>query len=238
MTSFTQNSKKRQIALDVETTGLDPKDGHRVIEIGAVEMVNYIATGRTFHVYINPMRVVPPDATAIHGLTNDFLNAHPVFEAIVDDFLAFIHTDQLVIHNARFDVGFLNAELGRFNKPLIKLNETIDTVWMARRKFPGAPANLDALCRRFKIDNSKRDKHGALVDAKLLAEVYLNLMGGRQLQLALDQEVAPIQVQQDAVAPVTRTLRPARSFPISPVEQAAHEKFIATIANSHWKDYI
>ncbi|MDF3034679.1 MAG: polymerase epsilon subunit, partial [Alphaproteobacteria bacterium] len=170
----------REIVLDTETTGLDPAEGHRVIEIGCVELINYLPTGRVYHTYINPERDVPLEASAISGLKTDFLKPFPVFSKIVDDFLSFLGDDKLVIHNASFDLKFLNAELERLGHPLFLPHRATDTLKIARTKFPGSPASLDALCRRFQIDLTSRTKHGALVDSELLAKVYLELIGGRQ----------------------------------------------------------
>jgi len=176
----------REIALDTETTGIDPKEGHRIIEIGALELVNHMPTGDQFHIYINPERDIDAGAVAVHGLTNDFLDDKPLFADIVDAFLGFIGEDPLVIHNAPFDMGFINAELEKTGRPALPMERAVDTLAMARRKFPGAQANLNALCRRFEIDNTHRDLHGALVDADLLASVYIELLGGRQPDLSLE----------------------------------------------------
>ena len=176
----------REIVLDTETTGLDPAEGHRIVEIGAVELFNHVPTGRTFHVYINPQRAMPADAFEVHGLGDEFLWDKPVFAHVVDRFLAFCSDAALVIHNAAFDMKFLNAELAWAGQPELPLTRAIDTLEIARRKFPGAPASLDALCRRFGVDNSAREKHGALLDSEILAEVYLELIGGRQPALLFD----------------------------------------------------
>lgn len=170
----------REIALDTETTGLDPNDGHRVVEIGCVEIINQSRLGEEFHVYINPERDMPEEAAAVHGLRMDFLGTQPVFKEIVGDFIDFIGDSPLVIHNAGFDMKFLNAELGLLGLDPLPMQRAIDTVQMARIRFPGAPASLDALCKRFGVDNTVRVKHGALLDAQLLAEVYLHLLGDRQ----------------------------------------------------------
>ncbi len=175
----------REIVLDTETTGLDPKSGHRIVEIGCVELVNHVATANTYWQYVNPERDIPEEAFAEHGLAADFLAKHPKFAEIAADFLAFVGDAPLVIHNADFDMGFINAELAAVGLEPLARERAIDTVRLARRKFPGAPANLDALCRRFQIDNSGRELHGALKDARLLADVYLELIGGRQPDLAL-----------------------------------------------------
>ena len=170
----------RELVLDTETTGLDPSEGHRVVEIAAVELVNHVATGATWHQYINPRRPMPAEAQQIHGLDDRFLADKPPFEAVVDGFLEFLGDARLVIHNAPFDMRFLNAELARVSRPPLADGRALDTLAMARARFPGAPASLDALCRRFGVDNSARQKHGALLDCELLAEVYLELIGGRQ----------------------------------------------------------
>src|SRR5436190_13213263 len=179
----------REIVLDTETTGLDPLAGHRVVEVGCIELVNMVATGNTFHTYFNPEMIMPAGAQDIHGLSDEFLADKPLFADKVEEFLEFIGDAQLVIHNAQFDIGFLNAELERVGKPRL-VNVYVDTVSMARKKFPGQRASLDALCERFGIDNSSRTKHGALLDSELLAEVYLELTGGRQRDLGLAPEMA------------------------------------------------
>ena len=175
----------REIVMDTETTGLEPSEGHRIVEIGAVELFNHLPTGRTFHQYINPQRSMPKEAFDVHGLGDDFLRDKPVFKAIAPAFLEFIGEAKLVIHNAPFDMKFLNAELEAAGFPTLPMTRALDTVAVARRKFPGAPASLDALCRRFGVDNSAREKHGALLDSEILAEVYLELIGGRQPDFAL-----------------------------------------------------
>jgi DNA polymerase III subunit epsilon len=175
----------REIVLDTETTGIDHSKGHRIVELGAIELVNHIPSGRTFHAYIDPQREMPSDAEAIHGLTTRFLKGKPLFSAIAGDFLAFIGDASLVIHNAAFDVGFLNAELARLNMPALLPERIVDTLILARQKHPMGPNSLDALCKRYGIDNSKRDKHGALLDSELLADVYLDLIGARQAALSL-----------------------------------------------------
>lgn len=213
----------REIVLDTETTGIDALNGDRVVEIGCVELLNHVSTGSHFHVYLNPERDMPAEAFAVHGLSTEFLKDKPLFSEKVSDFLDFIGDAQLVIHNASFDMGFLNAELARIGmKPL--RNPVLDTVQVARRRFPGAPASLDALCRRFEIDNSNRTLHGALLDAQLLAEVYLELMGGRQPDLVLAG--GPVNASGGAVAKVDRPFRPARPHAPSQEELAAHEAFL------------
>ena len=178
----------RRIALDTETTGLNPLDGHRIVEIGCIELDVNIPTGKEWHAYVNPQRAMPEAAFAVHGLSEAFLLKKPLFKDIAKDFFDFITGAELVIHNAKFDIGFLNSELKRIGMPLIEMKNTIDTVQLAREKIPGAAASLDALCKRFEIDLSIREKHGALLDAKLLAEVYLELTGGRQASLTLIQK--------------------------------------------------
>ena len=223
----------REIILDTETTGMEPAEGHRLVEIGCLELMNHLPTGRAFQTYLNPQRDVPPDAARIHGLTTEFLKDKPLFTEKVDEFIEFIGDAVLVIHNAEFDMKFINAELkGAGFKPL-PMSRVIDTLPMARQKFPGQPANLDALCRRFKVDNSERKLHGALLDAELLSEVYLELMGGRQHGLGLASEAAvagSIQLN----AKIRRQKRPHRSFPASKEEAKAHEEFVAKIKNSLW----
>jgi len=226
----------REIALDTETTGLNPKGGDRVVEIGCVEMINHVATDKTFHVYINPERDMPDGAFRVHGLSEEFLCKHAVFAKVADDFLDFIGDDPLVIHNVQFDIGFLNAELERLGKAKLDVARTIDTIPMARKKFPGAGASLDALCRRFGIDNSNRQLHGALLDAELLAEVYLELNGGRQTGLGLGEtdlkEAAP---SDDEIKIESRTKRELRVFAPSGEEQERHKVFVDTLTDALWK---
>ncbi|MFO1117585.1 MAG: DNA polymerase III subunit epsilon [Beijerinckiaceae bacterium] len=184
----------REIVLDTETTGLDPATGDRIVEIGAVELLNGVVTGSNFHVYINPERDMPEAAFRVHGLSEEFLRGHPVFEKVADDFAKFIGDDRLVIHNAEFDIKFLNAELGRLALPLLQPGRVVDSLTLARRKHPGAANSLDALCARYGVDTSRRKKHGALLDAELLAEVYIELSGGRQSAFALQR--IEVQVQR------------------------------------------
>lgn len=219
----------REVALDTETTGLDPKSGHRIVEIGCVELVNHVPTGREFQTYVNPGRDMPGDAFTVHGLSAEFLSAKLAFGAIADDLLGFIGEDRLVIHNADFDLGFLNAELARLDRPPISPARVVDTVLLARRKFPGAPANLDALCRRFAVDATARTHHGALLDARLLAEVYLHLIGGRQPGLELAATAGA-----EAAAP-PGDARPPRPHAASDEERAAHAEFIDRLADPIWR---
>lgn len=185
----------REIVLDTETTGLDPHSGHRVVEIGCVELWNHLPTGNHFHVYLNPQRDMPQEAERVHGLSAEFLSDKPIFSSIADAFLEFLQDDPLIIHNAAFDMKFINAELERCGYPEIPMNRATDTVLMARKKFPGQPASLDALCKRFQIDLSARTKHGALLDSELLADVYLELLGGRQVRLVLDTQKQTAETQ-------------------------------------------
>ena len=200
----------REIVLDTETTGLDPALGDRIVEIGAVELVNHMPTGRSYHAYVNPERDVPQDAVAVHGLSAAFLADKPTFVAIAEEFTAFIGDARLVIHNAGFDMKFLNAELGWAGRPALPLARAVDTIELARRRFPGAQNSLDALCRRFGVDNSAREKHGALLDSELLAEVYLELIGGRQPDLTLTVVSAGADFQAGAWTPPPRP-RPLRT---------------------------
>ena len=224
----------REIVLDTETTGLDPQNGHRVIEIGCVELINFLPSGRVYHTYINPERDVPAEASAISGLKTDFLKPFPVFAKIVDDFLSFIGDDKLVIHNAPFDLKFLNAELKLLKHPGLPPHRATDTLLMARRKFPGSPASLDALCRRFEIDLSTRTKHGALLDSELLAKVYLELIGGRQTAFSFEEKKSARTNKETAVTISERILRPARPHCPTSEELAAHQELISKIQNNLW----
>jgi DNA polymerase-3 subunit epsilon len=228
----------REIVLDTETTGLDPNQGHRLVEVGCVELLNRIPTGATFHAYLNPERDVPAEAFAIHGLSAEFLKGHKRFVEIADDFLAFIGEAPLVIHNAGFDHGFLCAELKRIDRELIPRERLVDTLIMARRKLSAGPYNLDALCARYGIDNSRRTKHGALLDAEILAEVYLELIGGRQAQLGLAEGAAPRANSSDGA--MTARVRPTPLTPrLSEAERAAHREFVASLGeNALWRNYL
>ena len=234
----------REIVLDTETTGLSWRDGHRIVEIGALELMHHLPTGKRLHLYINPERDIDEGAAAVHGLTNAFLCDKPLFAEIVDEFLSFIGDAPLVIHNASFDLGFINAELDRIQHSLLPMERAIDTLVIARKKFPGAQANLDALCRRFEIDNGHRDLHGALVDADLLASVYVELLGGRQPGLSFGVEnkndtvaVVTINRQESSVLqvdPNKKTIRPARPYAPSTEETAAHDAFLAKLKDPIW----
>lgn len=228
----------REIALDTETTGLDPEYGHRLVEIGCVEMIGRVRTGRVFHSYLNPERDMPPDAERIHGLSAGFLRDKPLFSAVAQDFLAFIEDGELVIHNASFDMKFLNYELKSLNLPAISMERVVDTLTMARRKFPGAPANLDALCRRFSIDLSARTRHGALLDAELLADVYLELMGGRQASLSLQPNATHAgPAEPSADAPAAGEAVPHRLFTLSDAERESHREFLKKLKHPIWDSY-
>lgn len=227
----------REIVLDTETTGLSPAMGDRLVEIGCVELINHIPSGRHYHVYINPQRSMPEEAFRVHGLSEEFLADKPLFGAVTADFLAFIGDATLIIHNAAFDIGFLNAELERAgHRPLI--NPVIDTVMLARDKHPGARVSLDALCKHYGIDNSRRTLHGALLDSEILAEVYLELIGGKQVSLAL---IAETRISgADAIA--TRVIAARRPVPLPSRlladEFAAHERLVATLGpDAIWARY-
>jgi DNA polymerase-3 subunit epsilon len=229
----------REIVLDTETTGLDPYQGHRLIEIGCIELLNRIPSGLSFHRYVNPGRDVPAEAFAIHGLSNDFLRDKPAFEEVADELMAFIGEAPLVAHNAVFDLAFINAELERVGMAAIARERLVDTLLLARRKHPAGPNRLDDLCARYGIDNSHRVKHGALLDAEILAEVYLELVGGRQAQLIL--------VEAPATGPATLAGRPGTIRPrpialpqrLTPAEIAAHASFCAALGDKAiWRDYL
>jgi DNA polymerase-3 subunit epsilon len=227
----------REIVLDTETTGLDPFSGHRMVEIGCVELMGHIPTGNHFHTYLNPERDMPREAENVHGLSGEFLKDKPLFKTVARAFLEFIGDAPLVIHNAGFDLKFLNAELDSLGLPLIKPERAIDTVIIARKMFPGSPANLDALCKRFSIDTSARTKHGALLDAELLADVYLELKGGRQSSMLSNPKEASAQSQNPNPQSLTfigHTDLPARSFPPSSEELAAHKNMLEKIKNPLW----
>jgi DNA polymerase-3 subunit epsilon len=217
----------REVVIDTETTGLDPATGDRIVEIGAVELLNHMPTGRSFHAYVNPQRDVPQEAVEVHGLSAAFLADKPVFAAIASEFAAFVGDARLVIHNAAFDMKFLNAELGWAGQATVPWARTVDTLELARRRFPGAQNSLDALCRRFGVDNSGRSKHGALLDSELLAEVYLELMGGRQPDLMLTVVAAGPVVTADGWTPPQRP-RPLGAR-LTPAEAAAHVAFVAEL---------
>ena len=221
----------REIVLDTETTGLDPKLGHRIVEIGAIELINHIPTDNIYHCYINPERDVDQGAFEVHGLSTQFLSQFETFENVVDEFNAFIKGDPLIIHNAPFDIGFLNSELLAIGRNVIDENRVIDTLPMARQKFPGAQVNLNALCRKYNIDNSHRDLHGALVDADLLASVYLELIGGKQPGLGLANE----RKKQSITESVVQKERGKRVFGASATELEAHSRLLDSFVNPIWR---
>ena len=228
----------REIVLDTETTGLDPLRGDRLVEIGCVEIFNRMPTGQSYHVYINPERDMPAEAFAVHGLSTEFLATKPVFTEVADEFLAFIADAPLVIHNASFDIGFINAELERIKRSSIPRDRLVDTLLLARRKHPGVSNRLDDLCSRYAIDNSHRTKHGALLDAELLAEVYVDLIGARQSQLILADEVGDVRAGGYGEMP-----RRQRDIPLVPrvteEERAAHRAFVATLGDKPiWNDFL
>jgi DNA polymerase-3 subunit epsilon len=225
----------REIALDTETTGLDPESGHRLVEVGAVEMWDRVRTGVVFHSYLNPERDMPAEAERIHGLSGAFLSDKPVFAQVVSDFLAFLGESPLIIHNAAFDLKCLNHELRRLGFAPLTGGRVTDTMLLSRKKFPGQPASLDALCRRFSIDLSARTKHGALLDAELLAEVYLELTGGRQAALSLSD----IRTQAAEAAPPLETLEiPYRRFPADARELVAHKDFLSGLKTPIWREFL
>ena len=219
----------REIILDTETTGLDPKTGHRLVEIGAIELINHTPTGVNYQTYINPERDVDPGAQEIHGLTKEFLDQYPTFSDISAEFINFLSDSTLVIHNAPFDLAFINMELGRLGVAPLSLERAIDTLVLARKKFPGAQASLDALCRRFGIENRHRELHGALVDAALLADVYIELIGGKEPTLGLSTKKAKI-----AARDITRVHQKSRSFRVSEEELELHRAFVKTLTNPIW----
>lgn len=229
----------REIVLDTETTGTDPSTGDRVIEIGCVELLNHFPTGRSYHAYINPERPVSQGAFAVHGLSDTFLADKPTFANIVDEFVEFLGNGRLVIHNAAFDVGFLNAEFARTGHVPIILNQVVDTLSLARRRHPGAPNNLDALCNRYGIDNARRTKHGALLDAEILAEVYIELIGGKQADLGLKVRSATRDTRIMTTA-APREVRPRVTISrLTEEERVAHLAFVAKLGpNALWAEYL
>jgi DNA polymerase-3 subunit epsilon len=225
----------REIVLDTETTGLDPARGDRLVEIGCVELVNRFPTGRVFHRYINPEREMPAAAFAIHGLSTAFLADKPLFADLADEFLAFVGGDPLVIHNAEFDLAFLNMELGRLGRAALPADRVVNTLLIARRRHPGASNRLDDLCQRYGVDNARRTRHGALLDAELLAQVYVELVGGRQSALALDVGRRPA-----AASTIAARARPTPLPPrLTEEERAAHRAFVASLGTTPlWRTYV
>jgi DNA polymerase III subunit epsilon len=216
----------REIVLDTETTGLSPRDGHRIVEIGAVELINHMPTGENFHVYLDPQRDMPKEAEAVHGLSASFLKGKPLFASVAEDFLTFIGDSVMVIHNASFDMGFINAELKAIGRATIDMGQVIDTLAIAKQKHPMASNSLDALCRRFGVDLSKRTKHGALLDSELLAEVYLELIGGRQTALGLAAPSASIANLSVAQAHILRSRPTPLPSRLTETERAAHAALV------------
>jgi DNA polymerase III subunit epsilon len=224
-----------ELVLDTETTGLDPKDNHRIVELACVELINYIPTGASWHWYFNPERDVPKAATDVHGLTAAFLADKPLFGAVAGDIVEILGDARLIIHNAAFDIGFLNHEFGRLGLPPLSFDRVIDTLVLARRKHPGSPNNLDALCRRYGIDNSTRTKHGALLDSELLADIYLRLIGAEQAGLDFAFQKASTKAERDAPVQIRPAPLPSR---LSPEEEAAHAAFIASLGQKAiWASY-
>ncbi len=225
----------RELVLDTETTGLDPKDNHRIIELACVELINYIPTGVSWHWYFNPKRDVPKEATSVHGLTAEFLADKPLFGDAAQEITDVLGDARLIIHNAAFDMGFLNHEFGRLGFPPLSMDRVTDTLALARRKHPGSPNNLDALCRRYGIDNSTRTKHGALLDSELLADVYLRLIGAEQARLDLASQAAHAADEAETGVQV----RPAPLPPfLTPEETAAHASFVASLGDKAiWNRY-
>lgn len=231
----------REIVLDTETTGLDPAKGDRLIEVGCIELFNRIPTGREFHRFINPERDVPAEAQAVHGISSEFLRDKPLFGQIVEEFLAFIGDDILVIHNAAFDINFLNAELTRIGQPVLLMSRVVDTLALARRKHPAGPNTLDALCKRYAIDNSKRTKHGALLDSVLLADVYVELLGERQATLGLGQSATRgTSSERRGAVKVSARQRPVPLPPrLGAADEAAHRAFVDTLGpEALWRPYV
>lgn len=235
MTEQSPQSGLREVVLDTETTGFEPSEGHRIVEIGAVELLNHLPTGRVYHQYMNPERSMPKEAFEVHGLGDEFLRDKPVFAKIGHEFLKFIGDAKLVIHNAAFDMKFLNFELERAGLPGLANSRAIDTLMIARQRFPGSPASLDALCRRFGVDNSAREKHGALLDSEILAEVYLELVGGRQPDFALN----PVQSRSanNNKSAITEEWRPrprpaALPTKLTETEKEAHAAFVTKMGDA------
>lgn len=226
----------REIVLDTETTGLDPTRGHRIVEIGAIEIINLIPTGKSFHVYLNPERDMPEDAFRVHGLSGEFLSMQKIFAEIAQEFRAFVEGARLIIHNAEFDVRFLNAELSRLELPPLDMGVVTDTLALARRRHPGAANSLDALCQRYGVDTTRREKHGALLDAQLLAEVYAELMGGRQAAFALSVESKAAAL---AETPLLRQRPEPLASRLSAEEAAAHRVFVLALGKAPlWRRYL
>ena len=226
----------REIVLDTETTGLNPEKGDRIVEIGCVELENHLPTGKTYHQYINPMRSMSQEVVAVHGLTEEFLSDKPIFSEIADDFLAFVgENTPLVIHNATFDMNFLNTELKACGKPELS-NPVVDSLIIARKKFPGAKVNLDELCKRFHVDASRRTVHGALLDSELLADVYLELITNRELNFSSVKKNKQNQSVNNNIKNVSRETFPLREWKITPEEESAHTEFLSKLKNPIWRE--
>ena len=234
----------REICLDIETTGLDPRGGHKIVEIACIELINKVKSGRVFHTYVNPRRDMPQEAFRIHGISSEFLQDKPIFDHVAHKFLEFIEGGILVIHNAGFDTKFINHELGTLGLPRLDMEKVIDSLAIARKKFPGAPASLDALCKRFNVDLSKRTKHGALMDTELLCDVYIELMGGAQAGFGFETnrrdekniEKVMAQVVENAAQNQSRKTIPKRDFPISEADLEKHKAFIVqNFKNPIWE---
>lgn len=230
----------REIIFDTETTGFDPLTGDRMVEIGCIELVNRVATGKTYHAYFNPQRAMPAAAEAVHGLSTLFLSDKPLFADSVDDLIAFLGDCPLVAHNAKFDFGFLNSELRLCGRPEVSMDRMVDTVAIARTLHPGAKHSLDALCSRYGIDRSHRIKHGALLDAELLAQLYVELTGGRQIGLMLGQDMVEEEVVETTLAtgPLVRRARPARPHAPNAAELERHAAFVAKLKNPLWLEQV
>jgi DNA polymerase-3 subunit epsilon len=226
----------REIVLDTETTGLDPYDGHRIVEIGAVELFNHVPTGNVYHQYINPVRKMPEQAFAVHGLSDEFLSDKPKFADIASEFLDFIGSEKLIIHNASFDMKFINYELSKIKRGEVSYDRAVDTLAIARKKFPGSPASLDSLCRRFKIDNSARVMHGALLDSQILAEVYLELIGGKQPDFMLGVSSVSLKNKESTQTKKITNVRSERLKPrLTLDEQKNHKALIKQLGDeSMW----
>ena len=225
----------REIVLDTETTGLNPEKGDRIVEIGCVELENHLPTGKTYHQYINPMRSISQEVVAVHGLTEEFLSDKPIFSEIADEFLAFVgENTPLVIHNAAFDMNFLNTELKACGKSELP-NPVIDSLLIARKKFPGAKVNLDELCKRFNVDASRRTVHGALLDSELLADVYLELITDRELNFTSNKKIQQNQTVSKNLKNVSRETFPVREWKIDPSEEQVHTEFLSKLKNPIWQ---
>ena len=228
----------REIVFDTETTGLSPLNGDRIVEIGCIELVNKVETGRHFHSYFNPGRAMPSEAEAVHGLSDTFLSDKPLFSDLVEDLLMFIGEAPMIAHNAAFDFGFVNHELGQCGRASVCMSRMVDTLAIARQKFPGAKHSLDALCTRFGVDRSMRVRHGALLDAQLLAQVYVELTGGRQIGLSLGIVPAKAGAESAAASPAQRIVRPPRPHAPSDEERTRHRSFIERLTSPLWERYL